>query len=107
MTLTVVIEGNTYAINVPENVLTEGQSFFEKMDKDMDKGWMMSREWVEKPDQVQRCQIAADRIADSINTENETLTYLMAGYILTRMGNVKEVHIDTDGEMTETQFITS
>ena len=107
MTLTVVIEGNTYAINVPEDVMTEGEYFFEKMDKDMDKGWMMSREWVDNPNQLQRCQIAADRIADSINTENETLTYLMAGYILTRMKNVKEVHIDTEGEMMETQFITT
>lgn len=107
MTLTVVIESNSYAINVPEDVLIEGASFFEKMDKDMDKGWMMSREWVDNPDQVQRCQIAADRIADSISMENETLTLLMAGYILTRMDNVKEVHIDTDGEMMETRFITA
>ena len=107
MTLTVVIEGNAYAINVPDDIMEEGESFFQKMDKDMDKGWMMSREWVESPDQMQRCQIAADRIADSIHTENETLTYLMAGYILTRMQNVKEVHIDTDGDMMETQFITA
>jgi len=106
VTLTVVIEGNAFAINVPDDIMIEGESFFEKMDKDMDKGWMMSREWVEKPDQMQRCQIAADRIADSIHAENETLTYLMAGYILTRMKNVKEVHIDTDGDMMETQFIT-
>lgn len=107
MTLNVVIEGNAFAIHVPDEIMEEGESFFEKMDRDMDKGWMMSREWVEKPTQVQRCQIAADRIADSIHTENETLTYLMAGYILSRMKNVKEVHINTDGDMMETQFITS
>ena len=77
------------------------------MDADMDKGWMMSREWVENPNLTQRCQIAADRIADSMHSENETLTYLMAGYILTRMQNVKEVHIDTEGDITETQFITA
>lgn len=107
MTLKVIVEGNVYSVDVPADVMEEGESFFQKMDKDMDKGWMMSRDWVENPDIIQRCQIAADRMADSINNENETLTYLMAGYILSRMKNVKEVHINTDGEMTETEFITT
>jgi hypothetical protein len=62
---------------------------------------------VNNPTQVQRCQIAADRIVDSIHSENETLTHLMAGYILTRMKNVQEVHINTDGEIMETQFVTA
>ena len=107
MTLNVVIEGNVFSIQVPDEILSEGEDFFQKMDQDMDKGWMMSREWVENPNLTQRCQIAADRIADSMHSENETLTYLMAGYILTRMQNVKEVHIDTEGDITETQFITA
>ena len=107
MALKVIIEENVYSIDVPAEIMEEGESFFQKMDKDMDKGWMMSREWIENPDTVQRCQIAADRIADSINSENETLTYLMAGYILTRMKSVKEVHVNTDGEMMETEFVTS
>jgi len=101
------MDGNIYAIDITKDVIEEGESFYSKMDKDMDKGWMMSRDWVENPNQVQRCQIAADRIADSIHAENETLTHLMVGYILTRMENVQEVHIDTDGDMMETQFITA
>lgn len=105
MQLNVVIEDNKYAIQIPDDVMQEGQSFFEKMDRDMDKGWTMSRVWVESPTQEQRCQIAADRIADAINTENETLVQLMAGYILSHMPDVREVHIDTEGEMQETQFI--
>jgi len=104
--LKIVMDGNIYAIDIAVDVAKKGESFYLKMDKDMDKGWMMSRDWVEKPSQVQRCQIAADRIVDSIHSENETLTQLMAGYIVTRMGNVKEVHVDTEGEMMETQFIT-
>jgi len=105
--LKVVMDGNIYAIDITKDVIEEGESFYSKMDKDMDKGWMMSRDWVESPSQIQRCQIAADRIADSIHAENETLTHLMVGYILTRMENVQEVHIDTDGDMMETQFITA
>ena len=106
MTLKVVMEGNIYSISVTSEILDGGESFFSKMDQDMDKGWMMSRDWVENPSQIQRCQIAADKIADSIHSVNETLTLLMVGYILTRMKNVKEVHIDTDGDMFETRFIT-
>ena len=107
MTLKVLVDGNIYSVSVTREIIDEGEEFFTKMDQDMDKGWMMSREWVENPTQVQRCQIAADRIADSIHSENETLTHLMVGYILTRMENVQEVHIDTDGDMMETQFITA
>lgn len=106
MALKIVMDGNIYSIDIAQNILDEGESFYLKMDQDMDKGWLMSREWVENPDRVQRCQIAADRIVDSIHAENETLTHLMAGYILTRMDNVHEVHIDTDGDIMETQFIT-
>jgi hypothetical protein len=105
--LKVVIEDNNYAIQIPDDIMQEGQSFFDKMDQDMDKGWKMNREWVDSPTQQQRCQIAADRIADAINTENETLVYLMAGYIVSRMPGVQEVHIDTEGDMQETQFISA
>jgi hypothetical protein len=30
---------------------------------------------------------------------------LMAGYIMTRMPNVKTVHIATDGDINQTQFV--
>ena len=107
MTLKVLMDGNVYSISITSEISDEGEPFFSKMDQDMDKGWMMSREWVENPTQIQRCQIAADRLVDSIHSENETLTHLMVGYILTRMENVQEVHINTDGDMMETQFVTS
>jgi hypothetical protein len=103
--LKVVIENNSYAIQIPEQVMQEGESFFEKMEQDMSKGWQMNRDWVENPNLLQRCQIAADRLADAIETENDTLATLMAGYIVTRQPKVKEVHVDTDGEMAETRFI--
>ena len=106
MTLKILLEGNIYSVTLTNEVIEEGESFYTIMDRDMDKGWKMNREWIEKPNQLQRCQIAADRIADSIHSENDTLTHLMAGYILTRMENVQEVHINTDGDMMETEFIT-
>jgi hypothetical protein len=103
--LKVVVETNTYSITIPDNVMQEGESFFTNMDEDMDKGWQMDRQWVDAPTVQQRCQIAASRIVDAIETGNETLAYLMAGYIVSRMPLVKEVRVDTEGEMGETQFI--
>ena len=106
MNLKVVIEDNIYAIQVSGDVIENGESFYKKMDSDMSKGWQMNRDWVASPNQEQRCQIAADRIADALATENETLVHLMVGYILTKLPDTKEVHIHTGGEMAETQFIT-
>jgi len=103
--LKIVVETNTYSITIPDDVTQDGASFFAKMDEDMSKGWQMDRQWVEAPTVQQRCQIAASRIADAIEAENDTLAYLMAGYIVDRMPSVKEVHVDTEGEMAETQFI--
>jgi len=103
--LKVVVETNTYSITIPDHVMQDGESFFAKMDDDMSKGWQMNREWVDAPSIQQRCQIAASRIADALESGNETLAYLMSGYIVTRMPSVAEVHIDTAGEMAETRFI--
>ena len=105
MTLNVIIEDNVYAVKIPEDVVANGESFFEKLEADMSKGWQMNREWVDNPNTLQRCQIVADRLADAINNENETLSCLLAGFIVSRMPNVKEVRVDTDGEMAETEFI--
>ena len=102
MILNVIIDDKTNPIEVPEETLKEGEEFFHKMDRDMDKGWQMSREWVDNPDKIQRCQIAADKLYTAINAENETIVTLMVGYIMTRMPNVTSVEIDTQGEMLET-----
>jgi hypothetical protein len=75
------------------------------MDADMDRGWQMSRDWIENPNQEQRCQIAADKILTAIETENEKLLMLMAAYILRTMPGVKSVNIDITGDMNETDII--
>lgn len=66
----------------------------------------MSREWVECPNLIQRCQIAADKLLSAIHSENETLMLLMAAYIVSRLPDVSGVKIATDGEMMETELIT-
>lgn len=105
MKLNIVVDGRSNAFEVPDNLLTEAQAFFNKLDADMDKGWQMSRDWVEKPNTEQRCQIAGDKILTAIDTQNEKLLMLMAAYILRTMPGAKTIHIDNTGDMNETEII--
>ena len=105
MKLNIIVEGRTNGFEVPDNLLIEAKDFFAKLDQDMDKGWQMSRDWVEKPDAEQRCQIAADKILTAIDTGNEKLLMMMTAYILHTMPGVKSVNIDVTGDMNETDII--
>ena len=105
MKLDVIIDGKTHRIEVPQDMLDEGETFFQKMDRDMDSGWQMGPEFVESPTITQRCQIAANKLLVSVSAQNKLLTELMAGYILKRLPDVKSVEIDTSGEMLNTDFI--
>ena len=105
MKLNIIVDGRSNAFEVPDKLLTEAVDFFEKLDADMDRGWQMSRDWVQHPDAEQRCQIAADKILTAIETENEKLLMLMAAYILRTMPGVTGVNIDITGDMNETDII--
>lgn len=102
MILNIVVEDRPIAITVADELLRNAEDFYAKMDRDMDQGWQMSRDWVEHPSLIERCQIAADKLHTALNTQNETLVMLMAGYILSRLPTVRSVTINTDGEMQET-----
>lgn len=104
MKLEVIIEDRIYQINIPEEVIEDGEEFFQKMDRDMNFGWQMGPEFVEQPDTMQRCQIAANKLMVSISAENSLMSELMAGYILKRLPGVVSVTIDTSGEMLNTEF---
>jgi hypothetical protein len=105
MKLDVIIDSKTLRITVPQNMLDEGEEFFQKMDRDMDGGWQMGPEFVESPDPAQRCQIAANKLLVSVSAQNELLVQLMAAYILRRMPDIKAVEIDTAGEMLNTELV--
>jgi len=104
MRLDVEAAGSRLALEVEPTMLEEAEPFFLKMDRDMDGGWRMGPEWIEQPDQIQRCQIAADRLLGALNTANRDLALLMAGYILKRLPKVTGVQIDTGGEPLDTRF---
>ena len=104
MVLSAIIDDQIYSLNVPEDLLSDAEDFFNRMDKDMDHGVQMSRDWVDNPSVEQRCRIAADKLLTAIENENENLGRMMAGYILKRMPDIARVQIDTSGDITATTF---
>lgn len=107
MKLDVYADDQLRQVDVAADILTGGEAFFAKLDRDMDRGWQMSREFVERPTPLQRCQIVADRLLTALDAGNHTLTQLLAGYILTRRPGVTGVRVDTSGEMQYTEVIAA
>jgi hypothetical protein len=105
MILKLTIDDQSYDIDVPPKIIEEAQDFYARLDADMDKGWQMSRFWVDKPDLYQRCQIVSDRILGAFHTENKRMVLLMSGYILSRVPEVEEVVVDTSGDITLTEIV--
>jgi len=100
-----VIGEQVYAIEVPEELLGAALESHAKLDRDMDRGWQMSRQFVEQPDRLQRCQIVADKLLTSIMQNNQATAMLMAGYIALRMPGAIGVDIDASGEMQNTELL--
>lgn len=104
MILKAIVDDQVYTLNVPDSVLRQGAGFFDQLDRDMDRGWQMSREWVDQPDRLQRCQIVADKLLTALEKQNEHLGMLTAGYILARLPDVDAVELDIQGEIQNNRF---
>lgn len=105
MRFKVIVGEQVYAVEVPEALLGEARAFHDKLDADMDRGWQMSREFVQHPDRLQRCQIVADKLLTGLMQGNEATAMLMASYIALRMPGAVGVDIDTGGEMQNTELL--
>jgi hypothetical protein len=105
MNVTVEIDDKSYVLNVPEALALEATEFFEKMDKDMNCGWQMSRWWVPDPDQNQRCQIVADKLLTAMQQENEEFALLMAAYILHNKPDTRIIRLNTEGEIQGNELL--
>ncbi len=105
MRFKVIVGDQAYAVEVPEDLLRGAGDFHARLDRDMDAGWQMSREFVAQPDRLQRCQIAADKLLTAIMLGNESTAMLMAGYIALRMPGAVGVDVDASGEMQNTELL--
>jgi len=104
MILKAIINEQVYELHVQENFISQAAGFFDQMDRDMEQGWQMSREWVDRPNREQCCQIVADKLLTALEQENARLGRLMAGYLLSRLPGIESVEIDTGGEIQNTRF---
>ena len=106
MELNVVIDEDIFTLNVPDQLLQQAGSFFDKMDADMDQGIQLSRQWVEKPQLVQRLQLVGNKLLTALETEDHQLGRMMAAYMLSRAPDIDRIYLDTTGEIdnTEIQF---
>lgn len=105
MILNVVISENTIPIEVPDDIVVEATDFFNKVDKDMDQGWQVGRQWVDNLNTEQRCQVVADKMLTAMENENETLRVMTAAYILNRVPGIKGVRVAINGEINETELL--
>lgn len=104
MILNLILDEQIYELNVPDDLVAKASDFFAKMDRDMDPGWQMGREWVENPDRLQRCKIAADKLLTAMENEDDDLGRLMAGYIVARAPEIESIEPDINGEPQHTLF---
>ena len=106
MELTVIIDEDIFTLNVPDQLLQQASDFFDKMDTDMNQGIQLSRQWIEKPQLVQRLQLVGNKLLTALETEDHQLGRMMAAYILSRAPDIDRIYLDTSGEIdnTEIQF---
>jgi hypothetical protein len=102
MILNISIDGNMSTIEVPQEIIDNASDLFNKMDRDMDKGWTMGRDFVDNPNLEQRCQIVADKILTAMDNEQEQTKIMMSAYILSRVPNIMTLYIDNTGDINET-----
>jgi len=56
MELNIIVDDYSMKLNVPEEYLAASGESFERLDRSMDQGVQMGRDWLESPDNHQRCQ---------------------------------------------------
>jgi hypothetical protein len=100
MILKIFVDEHEQEINVPDDMIVDAKDYFDMLDKDMDMGYQMSRNWVGKPDLLQRCQIVSERILTALETGNKETGTLMAAYILSRVPSAYAMHLNLEGDMT-------
>lgn len=101
MLLKVTLADQLLELNVPDDFLAQAADFFDKMDADMDTGWQVNREWMDKPEPYVRGQVAADKLLTALENRDYNLGRLMAGYILSRFPGIELLELSEQGEVRD------
>lgn len=104
MQLNIIVDDYSMNLELPEEFLESSLEAFDRLDASMGGGVQMGRQWIQRPDRQQRCQIAADKLLTALENDNQSLAMLSAGYIVSRLPDVRRVRIDNSGEISGTTF---
>ncbi|OOZ37485.1 hypothetical protein BOW51_02200 [Solemya velesiana gill symbiont] len=104
MELNIIIDDYSMNLNVPDDYIASSEASFARLDAGMDEGIQLGQEWVAEPNALQRCQAAANRLLSALESHNEGLAMLSAGYILNRREGTQRVVIDNNGDPSRTTF---
>jgi len=99
MILKILFDEQSVSLNIEEDFLQKANAFFDKMDEDMNNGWQIGRDWIEKPNFNQRLTIVADKLLTSLENDEQNSGMMMAGYIKSRAPSVSTIEMDITGEM--------
>lgn len=105
-TLVLQITLAPYQMQLPleAEFLVQSAEAFDRLDQQMDDGIQLGRSWIEHPDREQRCQFAADKLLAALESDNEGLARISAGYILARLPDTRHVLLDNNGEPEAHRF---
>ena len=70
-TLKILIDEQERKFELSREMIDEAQEILAKMDRDMDKGWQLARQFIDNPSVIQRCQIASNRLLTGLHTGNK------------------------------------
>jgi hypothetical protein len=104
MELKLIIDDDVYNLNVPEEIINGAADVFDRMDRDMDQGWQMGRDWVATPGLEDRIRIVGDKLLTALEKEDHNVGRVMAAYILNRAPNLEALAVDTAGEIRNSEL---
>jgi hypothetical protein len=104
MQLHITIEDLEYTLEVPDDLVHNGEEFFARIDADLDKGQQMGRQWRASLNLEDRIRIVGDRLLSTLERENHATGRMLAAYILNRAPTIARLDLDTSGEPQETEI---
>jgi hypothetical protein len=104
MDLKVIIDDELYTLNVPEEIVRGATDAFDRIDRELDNGWQMGRDWVESPGLEDRIRIVGDKLLTALEREDHDLGRVMAAYILNRAPDLDTLTLDTSGEIRNSEL---
>lgn len=74
------------------------QDYLAKMDSEMESGFTLGDERIEKPDLLQRAQFVASYLSQALFSENDQMIAASTSWLATRVPDLKQVKIFNDND---------